>query len=201
MNGKNEFVQEKEQMAEMIKRVRAYANLSQRDLSRLSGVSQSDISRIERGVANPSLYTISRIMSATGTSLFFDYSVNGKSNSYLIEGWESKLDDKVAAAVKTSVESAIESIGDDVKNVILFGSCARGENTEESDIDIALLLKSNMDKNEKYGEVLAEITADIMNNYQELVNFICIPFSQYEKKKSWYGLYKDINNEGIVIYG
>ena len=201
MNEKKEFVQEKEQMAEMIKRVRAYANLSQRELSRITGVSQSDISRIERGLANPSLYTISRIMSATGTSLSFDYSVVGKSETYFVEGWESKIDDKKVAAVKNSSELAIKSIGNDIKKVILFGSCARGDNTEDSDIDIALLLKSDSDKNEKYGQVLAEITADIMNKYKEIVNFICIPISQYEKNKTWYGLYKNISNEGVVIYG
>ena len=166
MNGKNEFVQEKEQMAEMIKRVRAYANLSQRDLSRLSGVSQSDISRIERGVANPSLYTISRIMSATGTSLFFDYSVNGKSNSYFIEGWESKLDDKIAAVVKTSAESVIKSIGEDVKNVILFGSCARGDNTETSDIDFRI------DKGRVQGLQMAALLLDLEDALQKPVDLI-----------------------------
>ena len=201
MSEKKEFIQEKMQIANMIKRVRAYANLSQRELSRLTGVSQSDISRLERGLANPSLYTISRIMSATGTSLSFDYSVVGKSDACFIEGWKSKIDDSIVAAVKNLSELVVDSIGDDISKVILFGSCARGDNTEESDIDIALLLKSDADKNEKYGQVLAEITSDIMDKYQALVNFICIPFSQYEKKKTWYGLYKNINNEGIVIYG
>lgn len=41
-------------------------NLSQPRLAELSGVQQSEISRIERGVANPTLSTIDRLSRALG---------------------------------------------------------------------------------------------------------------------------------------
>ena len=45
---------------------RAAAGLSQKQLAALSGIDQSDISRIERGVANPSVETLERIAGALG---------------------------------------------------------------------------------------------------------------------------------------
>lgn len=48
---------------------RAKAGLSQKELSELTGIDQSDISKIERGVANPSVSTLERIAAALGGRL------------------------------------------------------------------------------------------------------------------------------------
>lgn len=48
---------------------RARVGISQKELSALTGIDQSDISKIERGVANPSVGTLSRIANAMKMSL------------------------------------------------------------------------------------------------------------------------------------
>ena len=48
---------------------RAYAGISQKELSDITGIDQSDISKIERGVANPSVGTLERIAEALGGNL------------------------------------------------------------------------------------------------------------------------------------
>ncbi|MBQ4313511.1 MAG: helix-turn-helix transcriptional regulator, partial [Clostridia bacterium] len=48
---------------------RAQAGMSQTELSAATGIDQSDISKIERGVANPSVSTLSRIADALGARL------------------------------------------------------------------------------------------------------------------------------------
>ncbi len=48
---------------------RARAGMSQMELSNATGIDQSDISRIERGVANPSVNTLNRIAKALGANL------------------------------------------------------------------------------------------------------------------------------------
>ena len=48
---------------------RAKKGLSQNELSKLTGIDQSDISKIERGVANPSIGTLNRIAEALGAQL------------------------------------------------------------------------------------------------------------------------------------
>lgn len=48
---------------------RALAGISQKKLADLTGIDQSDISKIERGVANPSVATLERIAAALGGRL------------------------------------------------------------------------------------------------------------------------------------
>ncbi len=48
---------------------RAERGLSQKELSQLTGIDQSDLSKIERGVANPSVKTLARIADALSAKL------------------------------------------------------------------------------------------------------------------------------------
>lgn len=48
---------------------RAEVGISQNELANMTGIDQSDISKIERGVANPSLATLDRIAKALNTKI------------------------------------------------------------------------------------------------------------------------------------
>lgn len=48
---------------------RARKGISQKELSHLTGIDQSDLSRIERGIANPSVNTLDRIAQALDAKL------------------------------------------------------------------------------------------------------------------------------------
>ena len=52
---------------------RAKKGLSQKALSEATGIDQSDISKIERGVANPSVSTLSRLAEALDTKLIVSF--------------------------------------------------------------------------------------------------------------------------------
>lgn len=56
-------------VGEAVLAARARKGYSQTELSKLSGIDQSDISKIERGVANPSVDTLDRIAKALDASL------------------------------------------------------------------------------------------------------------------------------------
>ena len=60
-------------VASAVLSARAKAGLSQTELSAATGIDQSDISRIERGVANPSIGTLTRIACALGTQLSISF--------------------------------------------------------------------------------------------------------------------------------
>lgn len=55
--------------ASAVAAARAASGLSQKQLAAISDIDQSDISKIERGVANPSVSTLERIASALGGQL------------------------------------------------------------------------------------------------------------------------------------
>lgn len=51
---------------EAIMKARIETGLTQKQLSERTGISQADISRIERGTANPSLHTLQRLAEGMG---------------------------------------------------------------------------------------------------------------------------------------
>ena len=55
--------------ASAVASARAMSGLSQKQLAAITGIDQSDISKIERGVANPSVSTLERIAAALGGRL------------------------------------------------------------------------------------------------------------------------------------
>lgn len=101
----------------------------------------------------------------------------------------------------------VESIGllkdllqEDLVKIVLYGSCARGDYTEDSDIDIALILKSDRIEAQKYNGDLAAIATELAMKYFAVVNFVCLPYEEYLEKKEWYAYFGNIEKEGIVLY-
>ena len=55
---------------------RSRGNLTQKQLSELTGIDQADISKIENGNANPSIKTLTRIASAMNMTLKIEFVPN-----------------------------------------------------------------------------------------------------------------------------
>lgn len=100
-----------------------------------------------------------------------------------------------------AAEMAKKLIGADLMEVILYGSCARGDYTEDSDIDIALLMKCGCMETKKYDDVLAKISTELAMKYFAIVNFVSLPYSEFVEKKTWYEYFRNIDREGEVLYG
>jgi predicted nucleotidyltransferase len=92
-------------------------------------------------------------------------------------------------------------LSDDLVKIVMYGSCARGDYSEESDVDIAIFTRCDRITSKKYDDRLMDIVTDIAMDLGTIVQYICIPVTEYEKKKSWYGYFKNIEKEGIVLYG
>ena len=52
---------------------RKYKNITQKELSDLTGITQGDISKIENGNANPSLKTLKKLAAAFGKKLVVSF--------------------------------------------------------------------------------------------------------------------------------
>jgi predicted nucleotidyltransferase len=92
-------------------------------------------------------------------------------------------------------------LSDDLVKIVLYGSCARGDYSDESDVDIAILTRCDRIASKKYDDSLMDIVTDIAMNLGTIVQYVCIPVTEYEQKKSWYGYFKNIEKEGVVLYG
>ena len=78
-----------------------------------------------------------------------------------------------------------------VTSIVLFGSFARGENDENSDVDI---LTISLDKNKPTAEL-----AEILGRDVNLINFT--PAEWSGQAKSNRAFYLDVITDGILLYG
>lgn len=112
------------------------------------------------------------------------------------------LTDNIINNVKSeAAKLTSELMQDDLVEAILYGSCARGDYSGDSDIDIALLTKCNRSEAKKYAEALASISTVLAMKYFAVVNFVCLPSDEFAEKKSWYPYFRSIDREGEVLYG
>jgi uncharacterized protein len=94
---------------------------------------------------------------------------------------------------KTKV--ALEKIyGKRLRMVSLYGSAARGQLHQDSDIDIAVILDRITDKFEEY-ERISQLGSDISLEYDTLVSFLLVSESDYQKGR--FAVHRIIKQEGI----
>lgn len=93
-----------------------------------------------------------------------------------------------------------DTFGDRAVRAYLFGSCARGDFKQDSDIDIAVLFDCEREEAQKYISDAARLSTDIAMKTMQVVNFVCLPIEEFEDKKTWYPFYANIADDGRVIY-
>ncbi len=85
--------------------------------------------------------------------------------------------------------------GDGIKKVILYGSCARGEATKDSDIDVLVLVDESLNPFE-VRESLSDLLFDILLEEGELVSVMAIPENLFENYDSPFML--NVRKEGVI---
>lgn len=99
----------------------------------------------------------------------------------------------------TSMSKSLADIhGTSVSEIILYGSYARGQESDESDIDMAIMLDGQQTKDQ------FDKTMDVIVDYQlELgITLSVIPINQneYVEWKTTLPFYKNVDKEGIVLW-
>lgn len=115
---------------------------------------------------------------------------------------EFKLTDEIISKVKKEAFDLVHDLmRNDLVEMILYGSCARGDYKKDSDVDIALLTKCSRMEVKKYDDGLDAIATELAIKYFAIVNFVCLPQEEFLEKKTWYGYFQSIEREGKAIYG
>lgn len=85
-----------------------------------------------------------------------------------------------------------------IKEVILFGSKARGDSDEESDIDLLLLAKEPLHWKERHR--IVEALFDVEMKYSVVISIIVNTVQDWrEGICTVLSLHKEINGEGVMI--
>lgn len=111
--------------AVLVRTARKRAQLSARDLAARAGVSPSTVTRIERGEINPTLVMLERLLDASGNQLVV--TVEPRPQRPTLDALRQHRDDIIAV---------VASFGG--RNVRVFGSVARGEAHDGSDVDVLI---------------------------------------------------------------
>ena len=77
------------------------------------------------------------------------------------------------------VEGILSILESQVIRIVLYGSVARGTNTAESDVDIALLLNGNLSRETE--DKLSDLIVDLNLKYDIVLSVIDIDYEMFKK--------------------
>ena len=104
----------------------------------------------------------------------------------------------IEIALKHLIPGLQEIYGDLINSVILYGSTARGTRTNDSDVDVAVLLRAGATK-EMRGQML-DLVVDLELACGKVLSVICIDYGKFSEWKDTLPFYKNIREEGIVLW-
>jgi predicted nucleotidyltransferase len=87
--------------------------------------------------------------------------------------------------------------GDELVEVILFGSYARGDQRSESDLDFAIVLRNPATRPAAEIAKTAAISSRLSLKYGLMLS--SLPTSLHKVQTSLQGIYQEIRKEGVVI--
>jgi len=86
--------------------------------------------------------------------------------------------------------------GDKLERIILYGSFAKHQATEDSDIDIAIILKEDINP-AKEMDRLNDFISDLGLEYNEFITILLLSLQEVEN--SIWPLYRSLREEGIRL--
>ena len=106
-----------------------------------------------------------------------------------------KIMDKYQKAVDEFVEKVSDKYSDRIDSIILFGSVARGEAREESDIDILIVTKV---EDFRLRRTLIGIAFDILLQTGENISVKAISKDDFERYKN-FSFLSSVISEGVKV--
>lgn len=104
--------------------------------------------------------------------------------------------------IEQTLQSLVHSLeriyGDLLVRIVLYGSTARGDDTDESDIDIAVIMKDGASP-EMYGAQL-DVVVDLQLECDKVISIMRINVDKFNECCNMIPLYKNIKDDGIVLW-
>ncbi len=106
------------------------------------------------------------------------------------------MDPKIKRLVEQVKAFLHEKYGEGIKRVILYGSHARGEATEDSDVDVLVLTDPSL-KPSEVRKSLSDLLFDMLMDEGELVSVIVVPEDFFEGHNLPFML--NVRQEGVAV--
>ena len=94
---------------------------------------------------------------------------------------------------------AKEIASDKLVKVILYGSYARGDYEEWSDIDVMVLVNGDDHTTKLFEQELWKYCNDLELNYDVVLSVIVKDYNHFQNWKNVLPFYANVQNEGVVV--
>ena len=101
--------------------------------------------------------------------------------------------------VKRLADIYRDTYGDSLDRVLMYGSYARGEQNEFSDIDIVAIVRGERRELQEQLKTVWDISSDLELEYETIVSPTVIPFDEFELYRDDVPYYRNIANEGVAV--
>ena len=113
---------------------------------------------------------------------------------------EQIQDERLKKILMELAEMLHEVYRDKLKLVILYGSTARGTATEDSDVDIMVLVDGTEQELRTFEDKLGDVSTDISIKYFKVFSIIDVSYQEYITWMKISPFYRNISEEGVVLY-
>jgi len=97
------------------------------------------------------------------------------------------------------VESAREVCGDKLCDVTLYGSYARGDFDEWSDVDIMVLVDADDTECKQVNKDINDKLYDLIFHMNLLLSVMVVPHDRFYRMKNNYPFYSNVSKEGVRL--
>lgn len=114
----------------------------------------------------------------------------------------SFIENNITLAIVDDITREISSaLGDELKEIVLYGSCARNQQDKDSDIDIVVFVDNSVKNMAETRKKISGIKVDLSLKYDVVISIIIKDYRQYLSHREMIPFYSTIYNEGVALYG
>lgn len=84
-----------------------------------------------------------------------------------------------------------------INRIILYGSVARGTQTSESDVDIAVIVK---DYTQDMHDTMTDFVVDLELEFDKVLSVLLIDYGKFKELENVMPFYKNVKKEGIQLW-
>ncbi len=108
---------------------------------------------------------------------------------------------RIHPVLNTFIDKIKAIYGDALKSVILFGSYARGDERDGSDVDILLLLDMDRKTIDSKDDALCELVFEYEVQEHIEISPVTMSVLEYTKWKNVHEFLKNVREDGVNLYG
>lgn len=109
------------------------------------------------------------------------------------------MSDNLSALLEGYREAVVQILGDQLNRMILYGSYARGDFKQGSDMDIMILADIRPEEISSYADKVYDVTYDYEMQYGMEINPSVQSVQTYERWKNVYPFFMNIEKDGVAV--